>query len=476
VIPVAFTPYGQGPLRAVGWQAELAWLPLSAALSSAALYRAHARRRRQFLGPPPAKRVRTREEVLRRYRTRIGVAVGTIALVLICLPFVPAVAGVGGSTVRYSYQHFTKEITGQFLETGHGSVALFAWDDPQQSYPHDALRIHASNVHSFVIRAAAVDSPAGYQLYDLDRGGSVPLAVRRRAQTRLVLSPARRLRPGRYELVAAKEGMFGGRDYDYLSVVAPGAPETAIGSATSAASTPAVADALLPLGAAAVALLFAILLGASFLRRPGGQKALWGAGFACFGVAAACEAAAQRAGWSESLFKAYYISGGVLTVALLGAGSAWLLLRPRGRDLLLGGVLVAAIAAIVAVALAPVDHAALAAAPGLRPPANSDLRGHAFLWAVALNSFGTACLVGGALLGILRRRRVRTNLWIGGGALVVALATGLSRAHTYSFVYAGELVGICMMFYGFRFAAAAPASARQEPRPEVAGAQPASTS
>src|SRR5256714_1752757 len=46
VIPVAFTPYANGPLHDVGWKAELVWLPLSALISSAFLYRAHARRRR----------------------------------------------------------------------------------------------------------------------------------------------------------------------------------------------------------------------------------------------------------------------------------------------------------------------------------------------------------------------------------------------------------------------------------------------
>jgi hypothetical protein len=192
----------------------------------------------------------------------------------------------------------------------------------------------------------------------------------------------------------------------------------------------------------------------SFVRKPAGQKAFWGLGFACFAVAAACEAAAQRAGWSEGLFKAYYVTGGLLTVALLGAGSAWLLLKPRGRDLLLGGLAVGAAAALITVLLAPVDHAALASASGLRPPSNSVLRGDAFLWAIALNSFGTLFLVGGSLLAVLRRQRVRTNIWIGAGALVVALSTGLSRAGAYSFVYAGELIGISMMFFGFRFAAA----------------------
>src|SRR5881398_1154319 len=183
IIPVAFTPYGQGPLRPEGWKVELAWLPVSALISSAALYRAHARRRRLLDGPPPGghsarvRRPRTRAEIRARYRTRIGVAVGVIGLLLVSLPFVPAVAGVGGSTVRYSYQRFTKEITGQFLETPRGHVALFAWSDPQEAFPHDALRIHAADLRGFVVRAAAVDSPAAYQLYDLDRGGAVPLAV-----------------------------------------------------------------------------------------------------------------------------------------------------------------------------------------------------------------------------------------------------------------------------------------------------------
>jgi hypothetical protein len=471
IIPVAFTPYGQGPLAPEGWKVELVWLPFSALLSSALLYRAHARRRRLLDRPPPgghrqrARKPRTRAEIRARYRARIGVATGVIALLLVSLPFVPAVAGVGGGSVRYSYQRFTKEITGQFLETPRGHIALFAWSDPQQSYPGDALKVHARDVGGFVIRAAALDSPEAYQLYDLDRGGSVALAVRRRGPTQMTLAPRRVLRPGRYELVAAKEGMFGGRDYDYLQVVKPGSPVTVVSSA-SKRTAPSVADALLPLAAALVALLFAGLLGTSFLRKPAGQKALWGAGFACFAVAAACEAAAQRAGWSEGLFKVYYAAGGVLTVAFLGAGSAWLLLKQRARDLLLGGLLVAMVAAVVAVALAPVDHGTLAAASGVRPPANSALQGHAFLWAIVLNSFGTIFLVGGSLLAILRRQRVRTNVWIGAGALVVALATGMSRAGAYSFVYAGELIGISMMFFGFRFAAA--------PSPKAAPARPAS--
>jgi hypothetical protein len=137
---------------------------------------------------------------------------------------------------------------------------------------------------------------------------------------------------------------------------------------------------------------------------------------------------------------------------------------------MLGGLAIATAAASIAVALAPVDVATVLSAPTDRPPANSALAGHAFLWAIGLNSFGTLFLVGGSLYAVARRRRVWTNVWIGGGALVVALATGLSRTGTYSFVYAGELIGITMMFYGFTWA-----GKLQTARPQTSAPKPVTT-
>jgi hypothetical protein len=458
VIPAAFSPYGDGPLREIGWRVELAWLPTMALVSSALLYRAHAKRRAKLSGRPP--RGRTRRADGGGYRARVSAALGAIALLLVAIPFVPALAGVGGSTVRYSYEpRLTQEVTGQFVTTKRGPVKLFAWNGPQ-GYPHDALRLHAADVGSLLVRAAAVDAAKAYQLFDLDRGGSVPLLVRSASPRQLTLTPRRPLRPGRYAFVATHEGMFGGRDFAYLRIVSPSSPVTAISSRPHAAA-PAVLDALLPLCAALVALAFAALLLRSLLRRRSGEKVLWAGGFTLFAVAAACEALAQRIDWSPGLFRTYYLAGGVLTVAYLGAGSAWLLLPKRARDVLVGGLAVATVAASVTVALAGVDTAALAATAHGRPPANSALGGHAFLWAVGLNSFGSLFLIGGSLYSIVRRQRVRANLWIAGGALVVALATGLSRAGSYSLVYAGELLGIALMFAGFAFVGKQPARAPQ---------------
>jgi hypothetical protein len=247
--------------------------------------------------------------------------------------------------------------------------------------------------------------------------------------------------------------MFGGRDFAYITVVSRGEPVTAISSGDGR-SAPAVADTLLPLAATLVALLFSGLLLAGFVRKPAGQKAFWSAGFALFAAAALAEAAAQRSGWSPALFRTYYLAGGVLAVGCLGAGSAWLLLPPRARDVLAGALIAAAFAASVTVLLSPVDEQLLGATPSGRPPANSALGGHAFLWAITLNSVGTIFLVGGSFYAIVRGRRVRANAWIACGALIVALATGISRADNYTFVYVGELLGIAIMFAGFRFTGA----------------------
>jgi hypothetical protein len=121
----------------------------------------------------------------------------------------------------------------------------------------------------------------------------------------------------------------------------------------------------------------------------------------------------------------------------------------------------------VAVALAPVHASMLAHPPGGGPPTDGALGGHAFIWAIALNSFGTAFLLGGSLYSLARRRRVRANAWIASGALVLALSTSMTRAGEYSLVYLGELVGIALMFAGFNLTGG---GAR---KPQPAAPQPA---
>ena len=189
--------------------------------------------------------------------------------------------------------------------------------------------------------------------------------------------------------------MFGGRDFAYVTVVAPGAAGRRL--ARPGATTPRrIADALLPVAAALVALLFALSARAVVRSRPAGQKALWAAGFLLFAVATACEAVAQRHRLEPCSSAPTTCAGGVLTVGFLGAGSAWLSPR-RGRDVLLGALAVGSRRGAVTVCSRPSTHSA-ACRDGERAAARERrLGGHAFLWAVAFNSLGTLALVGGSL-------------------------------------------------------------------------------
>ena len=145
-----------------------------ALLSTAMLYRAQRRRRQLMMGAPQGPAGVGGAAATARASASPH---GTIALLLVSLPFVPAVAGVGGSSIRYAYQtSLTPDIVGQFLTTRRGPVKLFTWQDPQSPYPADALRDpRRRRASARRARRGRRSIPAAYGLYDLDRGTRVPL-------------------------------------------------------------------------------------------------------------------------------------------------------------------------------------------------------------------------------------------------------------------------------------------------------------
>ena len=134
------------------------------------------------------------------------------------LAFVPAVAGVGGSSVRYAYQtRIHARDRGPVPRHAHGPVKLFAWQEPQSPYPADALRVHSADVRALVVRAAAVDDPAAYGSTISTTALAFRLRVRPRRGGSSSSRRRHRLRPGRYMFIATHQGMFGGRDFAYLT-------------------------------------------------------------------------------------------------------------------------------------------------------------------------------------------------------------------------------------------------------------------
>ena len=100
-------------------------------------------------------------------------------------------------------------------------------------------------------------------------------------------------------------------------------------------------EAILAFGAALLTLRLAGLLAGRWRARRQPYLFAWSAGLAAYALGAAAIAAGAAAGWNDGSFRAYYLFGGLLTAALLGAGS-----------LLLAGVRIAGPIALVYVGLA----------------------------------------------------------------------------------------------------------------------------
>lgn len=178
-----------------------------------------------------------------------------------------------------------------------------------------------------------------------------------------------------------------------------------------------VVDALLAFGAALVSLRLSGDLLRRYRERRAPELAAWATALAAYALAAGALAWGAAAGWSEAVFRVYYLGGALLTAALLGFGS-----------LLLAGHRRVAPAAFV--------YAGVAVGIALAMPLRSELAGSAVpdaqavldLWparvlAIAGNSLGTLAVVLVALATF--RARPLGNALILAGVGVAAIGSGL---------------------------------------------------
>jgi hypothetical protein len=198
-----------------------------------------------------------------------------------------------------------------------------------------------------------------------------------------------------------------------------------------------------PLLAFAAALLAARLAGGLALRwraRHAPQLAAWSAGLLAYAFASAALAWGAAAGWNEASFRLYYTCGGLLTAALLGAGS-----------LLLSGRRWAGPVALL--------YAGLAIGVGLAVPLTEPVAGNAIphaqdhldlfparVLAIAGNSLGTLAVVVIALSTIRRRPVGNTFILLGVAAAAAGSAiAGLGVAQTAAFV----ALAAVLLYVGF---------------------------
>lgn len=199
-------------------------------------------------------------------------------------------------------------------------------------------------------------------------------------------------------------------------------------------------DPLLAFAAALLALRLAGDLASRYRARRVPQLAAWAASLFAYAVASGALAWGSAYGWDDVSFRVYYLFGGLLTAALLGAGSLLLV----GQRWIVPVVLV---------------YVGLAAGIAIAEPLTSPVGGETIpeaqehldfvpirLAAVLGNSLGTIAVLGVAALTF--RRRPLANALIVAGVAVAAAGSGLAGlgvAETSAFIAAAAL----LLYLGF---------------------------
>jgi len=85
----------------------------------------------------------------------------------------------------------------------------------------------------------------------------------------------------------------------------------------------------IPAATALLAAVFTVLLVDQWRDRRHGFQLAWAVGTLCYTLGSGAEAIAAAGGWSEPLYRTWYLAGGILTAAWLGLGTGFLLGRTR---------------------------------------------------------------------------------------------------------------------------------------------------
>jgi hypothetical protein len=199
-------------------------------------------------------------------------------------------------------------------------------------------------------------------------------------------------------------------------------------------------DALLAFGAALVSLRLSGDLLRRFRDRRAPELAAWAAALAAYAIAAGALAWGAAAGWSDAAFRVYYLGGGLLTAALLGAGSLLLV----GRRWVAPAALVyTGLAAGIALAMPLQGHIT-----GTAIPQAQDVLDiwPARITAIVGNSLGTLAVVIVAFATF--RARPLGNALILAGVGVAAVGSGLAGLGVGTLAPAIALAAV-LLYAGF---------------------------
>ena len=105
-----------------------------------------------------------------------------------------------------------------------------------------------------------------------------------------------------------------------------------------------VLNTVLPLGSSVISLVFAAMVFDQWRQTRRSFQLVWAIGLLWYGISAGTEFAGSAFGWSEPLYRAWYLIGAFYVAAYLGMGTIYLLARTSfgyfaAVTVFLGGVL-----------------------------------------------------------------------------------------------------------------------------------------
>jgi hypothetical protein len=229
----------------------------------------------------------------------------------------------------------------------------------------------------------------------------------------------------------------------------------------------------IPLVSTLVAFSFAFILFQRRRLKGGGPHLLWWAiGMITYGLGTLTESLTTLFGWHPFVFRVWYIVGAFLGGYPLAQGSIYLLMNRRFADWSARIVTTIIVIGAVLMFLTPLD-------PSLAEPHR--LSGAPIVWkrirliSPFLNIYAVAFLVGGAIHSALHfkkspelRSRFYGNVLIAIGGILPAIGGTATRFGFVEVLYVTELMGLLLIFAGYRACLQGPQPVTVRPAPAPA--------
>ncbi len=179
----------------------------------------------------------------------------------------------------------------------------------------------------------------------------------------------------------------------------------------------------------------------------------WTLGVLFYGLGTLTESIVGIFGWSEVVFKSWYILGALLGGFPLAQGSVYLMFSKRTADIMGGLVVGIIVIASVLVLLSPINYE-------LVEPTR--LTGSVLGWSRVrlitpfVNIYAFIFLVGGAFYSAYKyskeavyRNRFLGNLFIAFGGLLPGIGGSFTKFGYTEVLYVTELLGIILIYFGY---------------------------